>query len=183
MSENLDLVDKIIEMKWKPIIIDGENTGYEINDRGMVRNTKFMKILSPIKLSSGILQVNLSFNGKVVSKSIHNLVAKAFLPNPKWRKKVHHINQNRSDNRVENLEWAGPLKGIHRDFPNRVELCGEYSPRSVYSVSQVHRICELLQQGKLNDCQIARITGVTHQTVNNIRNRKSWRSISENYYF
>lgn len=37
---------------------------------------------------------------------IHRLVAKYFIPNPNNKKYVNHINCNRADNRVENLEWV-----------------------------------------------------------------------------
>ena len=45
-------------------------------------------------------------NGKMIARSMHQLVARQFIPNPKNKRTVNHINGNKSDNRVENLEWA-----------------------------------------------------------------------------
>ena len=179
-----DLIDKISKIKWKSIMIGSINSGYEIAENGMVRNSKRMKILNPTKTQDGFLQVNLYVNGKYYTKKIHQLVANAFLPNQKRREKVSHKNGDRSNNDVSNLEWSGPFKGQYRSFPNRApDKFGEYSPASYYNSSQIARVCELLSEGKLSYSEIASATRVQYQTVLDVKNRKSWRCISENFYF
>ena len=112
-----DLVDKILEIKWKPIVHDDQKTNYEISETGMVRNSITNKFLTPTKTQDGFYQVTLIINGKRITKKIHNLVAEAFLYNPKYRKRVRHIDGNKWNNNVKNLEWAGPMKGIWKPFP------------------------------------------------------------------
>lgn len=63
------------------------------------------KILSPQKNTSEHLQVWLYNNGVKEPHYVHVLVATAFIPNPNNYDVVHHINHDKSDNRVENLEW------------------------------------------------------------------------------
>ena len=84
---------------------DGENyPGYKIDRQGHIINytnkllkTKIKKQYYCIKLSNG--------NGKKVF-SIHRLVASTFLDNPKNLSSVNHINKDKLDNSIDNLEWC-----------------------------------------------------------------------------
>lgn len=177
-----DLIDKISNMKWKPIIHSNQKTNYEVSESGMIRNIGTMKILRPAKTKDGFYQVTLIINGRHVTKKVHQLVAEAFLPNEKSRKKVRHLNGNKLDNRVENLEWAGPLKGIWKPFPvDNSGLCGENAPNNKYSAEKIAGVCGLLNEGGRSIREISEITGVSVQTISSVKSRRSWRHISENY--
>jgi len=79
---------------------------YSVSPEGQVRNDKTGRILRPRRQTQGYVQVHLCRNGKVVQHLVHRLVAEAFLPNPEQYPCVNHINEDKSDNRVENLEWC-----------------------------------------------------------------------------
>lgn len=66
-------------------------------------NTKKSKLLTPIKHHGGYLIVHLGEN-KI--KMIHTLVAEAFIPNPEGKRFVNHIDGNKHNNSVSNLEWV-----------------------------------------------------------------------------
>jgi hypothetical protein len=85
---------------WKDI-----DANYEISDNGWVLSKRNGIILKPRDDQRGYLGVNLG-QGSGRSKKIHQLVARAFIPNPENKPVVDHINGNRYDNRVENLRWA-----------------------------------------------------------------------------
>lgn len=88
---------------WKPVF--GYEGLYEVSDFGAVRRVGG-KMLTPKKESNGYIRYHLSKKG--VDKSIlaHRIVAIAFIENPLGYKTVNHINEDKSDNRVENLEWC-----------------------------------------------------------------------------
>jgi hypothetical protein len=61
----------------------------------------------------GYLHVSLKVKEPHKTCSIHRLVAKAFIPNPDNMPEVNHKNQDRQDNRVENLEWCTSMYNMH----------------------------------------------------------------------
>lgn len=97
---------------WKDIEIWEDIEGYEgiyqISNQGRVRSLKYgkVKVLRPRKNNDGYLQVNLYKNGEVKNYRINRLVATAFLPNPQNLPEVNHIDEDKENNCVGNLEWC-----------------------------------------------------------------------------
>ena len=75
------------------------STGY-----GYVHRMDTILRLAPGKC--GYLQIGLNINGKKKPLKVHRLVAKAFIPNPDGFPQINHKNEDKSDNRVVNLEWC-----------------------------------------------------------------------------
>lgn len=88
---------------WKTII---EYPNYEVSSDGRVRNTKTGRVLRSSMNKDGYQYVGLCLNGNRKNHKIHRLVASIFIPNPKNKPDVNHINGNKADNRIENLEWV-----------------------------------------------------------------------------
>ena len=102
---------------WRPIV--GYEGLYEVSNTGQVKSfdryVKYSngrihlhkgKVLSPIKDRDGYLQVNLCYSGRINSIKVHRLVAQAFIPNPDNLPQVNHRDEDKSNNRVDNLEWC-----------------------------------------------------------------------------
>lgn len=88
--------------------IKGYEGKYMVSNFGHVKSMNYLnkrkpRVLVPIKHHLGYLLVHLGFN-KI--KMIHTLVAEAFIPNPDCKKFVNHIDGNKQNNHVSNLEWV-----------------------------------------------------------------------------
>jgi hypothetical protein len=90
---------------WKTI---EDYPNYDVSNFGNIRNNKTSKLLKLQKNYSGYLKITLVSSNKKGSKNciVHRLVAKAFIPNFDNKPTVNHIDKNRMNNIVSNLEWA-----------------------------------------------------------------------------
>lgn len=93
--------------KWKQI----PNLPYEISSLGKIRNLQG-KVLKTYIQNSGYEQIKINYQGLHIHKSIHRLVAETFIPNPLNKEYVNHIDGNKLNNTVDNLEWCTNSENI-----------------------------------------------------------------------
>jgi len=85
--------------------IKGLKGFYLISNLGRVYSNKTKKVLNDVSCR-GYRYITLYTHKGQKTYSIHRLVAMAFIPSIKNKKLVNHINENKADNRVSNLEWC-----------------------------------------------------------------------------
>lgn len=87
---------------------------YEVSNLGNVRSLNYhnwgiVRNLTPVMDKYGYMRVCLCKGNKQYNGLVHRMVARAFLENPLDLPQINHINEDKSDNRVENLEWCDCL--------------------------------------------------------------------------
>ena len=80
--------------------------GYWIYPDGRVFSERSERFLTATLSRKDYLQVNLRQNGATRKKRIHRLVAEAFIPNPENKFQVDHIDNDKTNNNVSNLQWV-----------------------------------------------------------------------------
>lgn len=113
---------------WKPIIhFEGlysvSNLGRIMSlDRyvGLRKLHKKERILRPAVDECGYLRVALSKDNRLKSFRVHRLVATSFIPNPENKPDVNHIDANKLNNSVTNLEWNTEKENVVHAFRNNL---------------------------------------------------------------
>ena len=89
---------------WKEI--EGTNGEYKVSDDGKVMTTKTGRILKPNINYRGYEKVCLFKADRKKRVYVHRLVAMTFIPNPEDKPQVNHIDGDKRNNKVSNLEWV-----------------------------------------------------------------------------
>lgn len=123
-----------MEDNFKEII--NTNGYYKIDSNGNILSVRKNKILKNSFDKLGYAIINTNINGKKQQHYVHRLIAIHFIPNLLNKPNVHHKNHNKSDYRIENLEWVTQSENILYDYKdgfhigktNMKGLFGELNP-------------------------------------------------------
>ena len=94
-------------------------TNYDISKEGYVKNNKTGCILKSTDDSRGYPAVTIfDDDGKQHTKNVHRLVAETFIPNPEDKRTVNHIDGNKRNNHISNLEWSTIGENLKHAYRN-----------------------------------------------------------------
>lgn len=180
---------------WKPI--PGYDGFYEVSNQGRVRSWKLgsrwgNKRSVPKILKTGYTKTGgkrrgdylmnvLCKDGKMKTRKLHRLVAEVFIPNPRNKECVNHINGIKDDNRVENLEWVTKGENNKHAYDTGLNpmdhLTGSSHPNSDFTEYQVKKIRQLYKVCDISHQRIADLYGADKSTIGRIIRRQTWRHI------
>ena len=136
---------------------------YLINEQGEILNTRTNKLIKGDVNNIGYHRITLYNNGYKQRFFVHRLVATLFLPNPDNLPKVNHIDGNKDNNDVNNLEWCTRTYNEHAARRTGIK---EYKPFEVIFENGAYKIYEFAPQ-------LALELNVTKRTIFNYLQGKS----------
>lgn len=150
--------------------IKGFENEYEISTLGRVyslkRKTEMPRggereqgnyFLLEEKMEKGYRRVSLGHNKKVL---VHRLVAEAFIPNPESLPIINHIDGDKGNNHVENLEWCSHSYNVSHAIENGL--------RGGKKTAEIEDIKNKLKNETV--CSFAKKNNITRQTISDIKN-------------
>ena len=110
---------------------------YQVSNYGSVKSlgngkTRKEKVLKPTKNKDGYLRVGLCKQGKRKMYLVHRLVTSAFIENPNNYEEVNHKDEDKTNNKVENLEWCDHKYNIN--YGTRTEKISKKISKQVMCV-------------------------------------------------
>lgn len=130
--------------------IEGYEGLYQVSNYGNVKSLISKKVLKPLEVK-GYLQIGLHKDKKKKLYKIHRLVADTFLDNPNKYEEVNHIDEDKTNNNVTNLEWCTHFYNINYSQSKKV-MCIETG--LIYtSTMEVERVLGFSRQNISSTCK------------------------------
>ena len=172
--------------EWKDI--EGYEGFYQVSNLGNIksvnrvikRSTSSMKIkskhMSQYIGNSGYPMINLCINGKCKRHLVHRIVATAFLPNPLNKAYVNHIDGDKQNSNLENLEWSTPTENsIHAHEHGLANVGrGENQHSSKLNEEKVKYIRESSKTVR----ELSSMFNVSKQAIRDVKMKRSWKHVS-----
>ena len=169
----------------KEVIVNLYGVDYFVRDDGKIFSTKnigrgkYHKELTQHLRYDGYPVVTVGTNKKRVQKTVHRIIAETFIPNPQNLPEVDHIDNDKTNNRVENLRWISSFENKSRiPFQVRSECrIGSKNGNAKLNENQVREIRQLYNTGEYNMNQLSKMYSCGWTTINHIVKNETWKHI------
>lgn len=166
-----------IEKEWRPV------RGYEkthlVSCHGEVKNLATGNILRGHKNKRGYTRVFLSVKGTSKNMAMHRLVAEAFLGLKGEKMDVNHIDFNRSNNSVANLEWTSRADNIRHSKNHNRNAKGERVGTSKIDEIQALTILTLSGHKEYNAKKLEKYFCINHWSIGGILRGSRWAHLAK----
>ena len=155
---------------------------YLISNMGNVKNIKELKTLKTYKRRDYI-RIDLYDKRikKPIKRSVHRLVAEAFIPNPLKKPQVNHIDGDKDNNSINNLEWCTASENMKHAFKTGLNvpnpLKGEDRHNSKMTYEKVILLREMYDSGEFLLKELAEEFNISITVTWNIAKRNTWKHI------
>lgn len=172
------------ETVWKTLIYQSETYDrFEVSNNGQIRNAITQRVYKLHLNKNGYWQVCVSLGSRKSKKifRIHKAVAETFIPNPHNKSTVNHIDGNKQNNTVGNLEWATPSENTRH--AERIGLMrhaqGIESRSSKLSCEDVFYIRENYTPGDsiYGARALSRKFDVHHETIRDVIHNNTYQNV------
>lgn len=154
--------------------IKGYEGIYKIYPNGIVFSVVSNRIKKPEMSNRGYLRINLFKNGKGKHYSVHRLVAENFIDNPKNYAIVNHIDGNKVNNDVTNLEWCDASYNMKHAHKNGLII------NKTTKVAQYSKGFELIKIWNSID-EVEKELGINHANIVTVCGQKTNRKYAGGY--
>ena len=129
----------------------------------------------------GYVKVRLIHQGKDKTMRVHRLVAEAFVPNPKNKDTVNHIDGNKQNNIVSNLEWVDRTEQMLHAYNLglKISMAGSHNSNAKLTDEQVRKIREayIPYSKEFGTVALAEKYGVTNRVIGLIVKNKTYKNV------
>lgn len=127
------------EKRMENVKLYPKNHNYLVFRDGRIMSVRYNKFLTPKRNHDGYLRLQIWQGNKNRYVAWHRIVAETFIPNPENKPYINHKNGDKTDNRVENLEWCTQQENIRHSWDNNFRT-HEYTRRGNGRCSPVRQM-------------------------------------------
>ena len=147
---------------------------YDISKNGIIRNRETKKIKSQYVGSTGYYMCTLTKDKKYKPKRVHRLLAELFIPNPNNELFINHIDGNKLNNSISNLEWCSHSYNMKHAFrTGLINNTGEKNGMSKLNEEKVKEI-KILLSNKVSQYKIAELFNISRSAILKINLKQTW---------